>query len=187
MEEHDGDEYEGDGENGKYMEKRSAHSAAEQKRRDAIKKGVEVLQNLVPGCAQSEVRDGLMTKTSKAQVLQKTIDFIHFAAKDREKKLNEIEEMEKKLKALKIMAANYKQLVEANKDSNLPKQEVSDEVKFDVFKHIANFLWATFSTAVCVKTFETLSACIIQWMEEYCKPENMKTAVIKAVKLVFGG
>ena len=49
--------------------RREAHTQAEQKRRDAIKKGYEDLQNVIPMCQQA---DGIGSqKLSKAAILQK--------------------------------------------------------------------------------------------------------------------
>nr|CAD7415416.1 unnamed protein product [Timema poppensis] len=53
--------------------RREAHTQAEQKRRDAIKKGYDSLQDLVPTCQQT---DSSGYKLSKATVLQKSIEYI---------------------------------------------------------------------------------------------------------------
>jgi hypothetical protein len=53
--------------------RREAHTQAEQKRRDAIKKGYDSLQDLVPTCQQT---DSSGYKLSKATVLQRSIDYI---------------------------------------------------------------------------------------------------------------
>lgn len=53
--------------------RREAHTQAEQKRRDAIKKGYDTLQDLVPTCQQPDTSG---YKLSKATVLQKSIDYI---------------------------------------------------------------------------------------------------------------
>lgn len=55
--------------------RREAHTQAEQKRRDAIKKGYDTLQDLVPTCQQN---DASGYKLSKATVLQKSIDYIQY-------------------------------------------------------------------------------------------------------------
>lgn len=49
--------------------RRSAHTFAEQKRRDAIKRGYEELQNIVPTCQQADSLGS--TKMSKATVMQR--------------------------------------------------------------------------------------------------------------------
>lgn len=54
--------------------RREAHTQAEQKRRDAIKKGYDSLQDLVPMCQQTDSLSGY--KLSKATILQKSIDYI---------------------------------------------------------------------------------------------------------------
>ncbi len=54
--------------------KREAHTQAEQKRRDSIKRGYDALQELVPTCAQLDSVSGY--KLSKAIVLQRSIDYI---------------------------------------------------------------------------------------------------------------
>lgn len=54
--------------------RREAHTQAEQKRRDAIKKGYDSLQELVPMCQQNDSLSGY--KLSKATILQKSIDYI---------------------------------------------------------------------------------------------------------------
>ena len=53
--------------------RREAHTQAEQKRRDAIKKGYDSLQDLVPTCQQT---DSSGYKLSKATVLLKSIEYI---------------------------------------------------------------------------------------------------------------
>jgi len=53
--------------------RREFHTKTEQKRRDAIKKGYDCLQDLVPSCQKI---DSCNYKLSKATVLQKSIDCI---------------------------------------------------------------------------------------------------------------
>lgn len=69
--------------------RREAHTQAEQKRRDAIKKGYDTLQELVPTCQQT---DNSGYKLSKAIVLQKSIDYIQVSCNciEENKKFNKI-------------------------------------------------------------------------------------------------
>ena len=53
--------------------RREAHTQAEQKRRDAIKKGYEYLQDLVPSINEDTSPSASNAKASKAVVLQKAI------------------------------------------------------------------------------------------------------------------
>ncbi|MEQ2240507.1 hypothetical protein ILYODFUR_015755 [Ilyodon furcidens] len=83
--------------------RRQAHTQAEQKRRDAIKKGYDDLQGIVPTCQQqSEFAVGAQ-KISKATILQKTIDYIHFLHKEKKKQEEEVSVLRKEVMALKIM------------------------------------------------------------------------------------
>lgn len=54
--------------------RREAHTQAEQKRRDAIKRGYDTLQDLVPTCQQNETSG---YKLSKATVIS-LLDFLLF-------------------------------------------------------------------------------------------------------------
>ena len=74
--------------------RREAHTAAEQKRRDAIKKGYDSLQELVPQCQQT---DQSGHKVSKAVVLQKSIDFIQHLANQKKKQESELSSLRKEV------------------------------------------------------------------------------------------
>ncbi|KAJ6660501.1 hypothetical protein lerEdw1_017498 [Lerista edwardsae] len=82
--------------------RRRAHTQAEQKRRDAIKKGYDDLQTIVPTCQQQDFSIGCQ-KLSKAIVLQKTIDYIQFLHKEKKKQEEEVSTLRKDVMALKIM------------------------------------------------------------------------------------
>ena len=67
--------------------RREAHTQAEQKRRDAIKRGYDYLQDLIPPAGDGEAAGaggggaggaagGAGQKVSKAAVLQRSIDYI---------------------------------------------------------------------------------------------------------------
>ena len=164
-------------------DKRNAHTAAEQKRRDSIKNALEQLNHLIPGCNNQDLAQGVNSKTSKAQVLQKAIEYVNYMQRDRSRKKQDILELEKKLAALKIMKDNYEVLVKSTGEPVKP--QISDEVKFTVFKHIMTNLWETFNAAVAIDTFQTLSGSVISWLEDCCKPEAIKNVIMKAIHLVL--
>ncbi|XP_053568475.1 max-like protein X [Bombina bombina] len=144
---------------------RQAHTQAEQKRRDAIKKGYDDLQSIVPTCQQQDCSIGSQ-KLSKAVVLQKTIDYIQFLHKEKKKQEEEVSTLRKEVMALKIMKSNYEQ--------NNPHEgtdQVSDQVKFGVFQGIMDSLFQTFNASISVNSLKELSACVFSWMEEHCKPQ----------------
>lgn len=155
--------------------RREAHTQAEQKRRDAIKKGYDSLQDLVPTCQQT---DSSGYKLSKATVLQKSIDYIQFLLQQKKKQEEERNALRKEVVALRIMQANYEQIVKAHQ--NQPGQaemRVSDETKFQVFQAIMDQLFLTFSN-ISVANFAELSGCVISWLEEHCKPQALHQLVI---------
>ena len=110
--------------------RREAHTQAEQKRRDAIKRGYDTLQDLVPNCHQT---DPSGYKLSKAVVLQKSIDYIIFLQEQKKKQEMERNGLRKEFIALHIMKNNYEQIVKAqDTQPELTETCVSDETKFEV-------------------------------------------------------
>jgi len=133
--------------------RREAHTAAEQKRRDAIKKGYDTLQELVPTCTQT---DASGHKVSKAVVLQKSIDFIQHLSKQKKSQENDLTSLRKEVVALQIMRANYEQLVRAHmRAPQIPENLVADRQSFR-----------------CSKCSWT--RCVFSWIEERCKPGDLQ-------------
>ncbi|XP_038018879.1 max-like protein X isoform X6 [Motacilla alba alba] len=152
-------------------QRRRAHTQAEQKRRDAIKA-------IVPTCEQQDFSISSQ-KLSKAIVLQKTIDYIQFLHKEKKKQEEEVSTLRKDVMALKIMKVNYEQIVKAHQDNpNEGKNQISDEVKFNVFQGIMDSLFQSFNASVSVTSFQELSACVFSWIEEHCKPQTLRDVVI---------
>nr|XP_025717472.1 max-like protein X isoform X5 [Callorhinus ursinus] len=151
--------------------RRRAHTQAEQKRRDAIKRGYDDLQTIVPTCQQQDFSIGSQ-KLSKAIVLQKTIDYIQFLHKEKKKQEEEVSMLRKDVTALKIMKVNYEQIVKAHQDNpHEGEDQVSDQVKFNVFQGIMDSLFQSFNASISVASFQELSACVFSWIEEHCKPQ----------------
>lgn len=110
--------------------RREAHTQAEQKRRDAIKKGYDSLQELVPSC---QLTDNSGYKISKATVLQKSIDYIQYLLQQKRKQEEERNALRKEVVALRIMQANYEQIVKAHQtEPGQSEMRISDETKFQV-------------------------------------------------------
>ncbi|XP_060059448.1 max-like protein X isoform X4 [Erinaceus europaeus] len=158
--------------------RRRAHTQAEQKRRDAIKRGYDDLQTIVPTCQQQDLSIGSQ-KLSKAIVLQKTIDYIQFLHKEKKKQEEEVSTLRKDVTALKIMKVNYEQIVKAHQDNpHEGEDQVSDELKFNVFQGIMDSLFQSFNASISVASFQELSACVFSWIEEHCKPQTLREIVI---------
>ncbi|KAI5705007.1 hypothetical protein M8J75_011062 [Diaphorina citri] len=161
--------------------RREAHTQAEQKRRDAIKKGYDSLQDLVPTCHQT---DSSGYKLSKATVLQKSIDYIQFLVQQKKKLEEERNGLRKEVVALRIMQANYDIMVKAQQTPlGQTEARLSDEVKFQVFQSIMDELFSTFCN-VGVSNFSELSACVFSWLEEYCKPQTLKQNIASVLSRI---
>ncbi|XP_026321939.1 max-like protein X [Hyposmocoma kahamanoa] len=154
--------------------RREAHTQAEQKRRDAIKKGYDSLQDLVPTCQQT---DSSGYKPSKAAVLQKSTEYIQYLQQQRRRQENERNALRKDVVALRIMQANYEQIVKAQ--HSVPghnEQRLTDQDKFQVFQAIMDKLFESFE-GVQTNNFADFSAGVFNWLEEYCKPQSLRTMV----------
>ncbi|XP_076241656.1 helix-loop-helix-leucine zipper transcription factor bigmax isoform X1 [Calliopsis andreniformis] len=159
--------------------RREAHTQAEQKRRDAIKKGYDSLQDLVPTCQHT---DSSGYKLSKATVLQKSIDYIQFMLQQKKKQEEERNALRKEVVALRIMQANYEQIVKAHQTQpDHAEMRVSDETKFQVFQAIMDRLFQTFNN-ISVVNFSELSACVFRWLEEHCKPQTLREVVLSVLQ-----
>lgn len=70
------------------------------------------------------------------------------------------------------LRSNYEHIVRAHQ--NNPQQgenQVSDQLKFNIFQSIMDSLFQSFSDSVSVGSFQELSACVFSWIEEHCKPQ----------------
>jgi len=158
--------------------RREAHTQAEKKRREAIRKGYSDLQVLIPSSLGSADGPGNSQKLSKAVVLQKSLDYIDFLQQNNTKHSEEITKLRREKQALTIMKQSYEQIVFQHQNSagSLVGQ-VSDELKFEIFKEIMEKLFLTFEENVSTNNFQELSSGVISWIEEQCKPENFKAVV----------
>ncbi|ESN99696.1 hypothetical protein HELRODRAFT_176457 [Helobdella robusta] len=154
-----------------FMERRrEAHTQAEQKRRDAIKRGYEELQSVVPTCLEAPSQ-----KLSKASILQKTIDYIQFLMQQKKKQEEDHENLKKEVTALKIMKSQYEQMVKSCQNSyQHGADQVTNEEKFFVFQQLMDALFQSFDASVSVNGFEELSNCVFTWLEDQCKPNTLK-------------
>nr|CAG4652289.1 EOG090X0H9E [Triops cancriformis] len=165
--------------------RREAHTQAEQKRRDAIKKGYDSLQDLVPTCQQQDAVSGY--KLSKATVLQRSIDYTQFLLQQKKKQEEELSALRKEVVALQIMKSNYEQIVKAQQSQpGQSDNSVPEEVKFRVFETIMESLFVSFDTAVSVANFTELSGSIFSWLEEHCKPQTLRNLVVSVLQQLGG-
>lgn len=169
--------------------RREAHTQAEQKRRDAIKKGYEDLQLLVPNCSQQDTISSY--KLSKAAILQRSIEFIQTLHQHKNKREKELQFLRKEVLGLEIMKTNYEQIVQHQQRTqkhqqqnqlNYNAQMISDDTKFEIFKTICDSLFQSFDDSVQVRSFNELSASTFLWLEEHCKPHNLNQIMLNILE-----
>lgn len=115
--------------------RRSAHTQAEQKRRDAIKKGYDSLQELVPRCQPS---DSSGYKLSKALILQKSIEYIGYLNQQKLKQEDESAALQKEVTALRIIQNGYETMLQHQQANPGPEEaRLTDEAKFQVVSKVA--------------------------------------------------
>uniref|UniRef100_U5ENP7 Putative bigmax n=1 Tax=Corethrella appendiculata TaxID=1370023 RepID=U5ENP7_9DIPT len=161
--------------------RRSAHTQAEQKRRDAIKKGYDTLQELVPTCQQT---DASGYKLSKAAVLQKSIDYIGYLHQHKKKQDEEKAALQKEVMALRIIQKNYENMLQnqqASPGGRGTEARLSDDVKFHVFQTIMDEKFQTFET-MPMNDFSELTSGVIPWLEENCKPHLLRDVVSRTLQ-----
>ncbi|XP_039248660.1 max-like protein X [Styela clava] len=162
------------------QKRREAHTLAEKRRRDNIKKGYDELQTLVPKLHSETVGS---QKVSKAVMLQRSIDYIEYLEKERKKQTEDLEKLRKKEQSLSIMKSNYEQIVKAHQSNPAnSNHQLSDQVKFEVFQRIMDTLFVSFNSSISVASFQELSHCVFSWIEEQCTPQSLRDIVIDTLK-----
>ncbi|CDS41318.1 max protein X [Echinococcus multilocularis] len=150
--------------------RRKLHTEAEQRRRDAIKRGFDSLLELIPpaktGAANSHFR------MSKATVLNRSISMILKASKIQTQKRLEIETLRKKVQALQILKASYERMSSTTTYATETQDAViTDQFKLNLFQMFMESLFISFDSTVSASALPELSDQIITWLETNCKPE----------------
>lgn len=164
--------------------RREAHTQAEQKRRDAIKKGYDTLQELVPTCQQNEASG---YKLSKATVLQKSIDYIQYLHQHKRKQDDERVALQKEVTGLSLIKTSYEQMLQNQQSSpGQAETRVSDEVKFQLFQAIMEEMFLSFAQ-LPMTDFAELITGVLPWLEENCKPHLLREVVARTLQNMGGG
>lgn len=161
--------------------RRMSHTAAEQKRRNAIKTGFEMLTNCVPSCQQTDPI--ISMRITRATTLEQTIDYIHELEKEKDRHEQDLDSLKKEIMALKIMKDNYEGILHYHR--NMPKTsqetEIDDETKFDLFVKFSDNLFQSFQSMINSNSFGELSASMFNWLEQMCSSNNLKNLVLLSI------
>ncbi|EDW81275.1 max-like protein X [Drosophila tropicalis] len=159
--------------------RREAHTQAEQKRRDAIKKGYDSLQELVPRCQPS---DSSGYKLSKALILQKSIEYIGYLNQQKLKQEDESSALQKEVTALRIIQNGYENMLQHQQSNPGPEEaRVTEEAKFQVFQAILEEMFDTFQH-IPMDNFKQLTTGVIPWLEEHCKPHILRNILSRTLQ-----
>uniref|UniRef100_A0A0V0JCW9 Max-like protein X n=1 Tax=Schistocephalus solidus TaxID=70667 RepID=A0A0V0JCW9_SCHSO len=166
--------------------RRRLHTEAEQRRRDAIKRGFDNLLELIhpvkadPGSS--------LIRMSKATILNRSISLILRLAKQKSQKRMEIETLQNKVKALQILNSNYERIALANSyafDSS--NSVVTEPTKIQLFQLFMESLFQSFDSSVSGSEMDQLSRQIITWMEISCKPESLRVIMETLIRRLLEG
>ena len=113
-------------------------------------------------------------KLSKAVILQRTLSYVEYLQQQKKKQTEELVKLRKEKIALAIMKANYEQIVKQQVSNTSSDGKVSEETKFTAFQLMMDRLFDSFNATVSTDNFQTLSHGVINWIEEECKPGNLK-------------
>lgn len=160
--------------------RREAHTQAEQKRRDAIKKGYDSLQELVPTCQQNDSASGY--KLSKALILQKSIDYIGYLNQQKKKQDEDSAALQKEVIALRIIQNSYEHMLQHQQANPGPEEaRLTDEAKFQVFQAVMDEMFETFQH-IPMDNFKQLTTGVIPWLEEHCKPHILRNILSRILQ-----
>ncbi|CAH8504061.1 unnamed protein product [Heterobilharzia americana] len=163
--------------------RRKLHTEAEQRRRNAIKRGFESLLELVHPIKNDPAPSVRMSKSS---ILHKAVSMIERLGRQKHQKLSEVESLEREVKALRILCLNYEKMVQNSPNSDCRSVEpVSDEMKLEVFQMFSGALFNSFEDHIVFNSFSDLSASVINWIEESCKPEEMAFLMDSVLASIF--
>lgn len=155
--------------------RKQAHTAAEKKRRDAIRRGYDDLAVLVPACVDADKNQLSTTKLSKATILSKTIDYIEAIKAEEADQQEKLNKLQYEAQGQKIVLQNYETMIKTQR-LNSGQQSIpnNDHIKVGYFKAFCNELFKSFDGEVNSKNFETLSRGMLHWSERHCQREYLQ-------------
>ncbi|CAH8524806.1 unnamed protein product [Schistosoma curassoni] len=164
--------------------RRKLHTEAEQRRRNAIKRGFEGLLELVHPMKNESPSPSV--RMSKSSILHKAIYMIERLGRQKHQKLSEVESLEKEVKALRILCLNYEKIVQNSPNYECRSVEpIPDDTKLEVFRVFFDAMFRSFDNYIVFNSFTDLSASVIKWVEESCKPEKMAFLMDSVLTNIF--
>lgn len=159
--------------------RRAAHTAAEQKRRNAIRKGYDALQSLVPN---SHLLDPISSqKVSKAAILKRSTDYLIQLNHEKQQLNLQLEAKRKDTYCLRAVQKTYEDILEMNLNSaRNAGATIDDEYKFKVFQNLADALFISYDQSMQsaqITDFHQFTSTIIRWIEDSCRPVDVNDVI----------
>eukprot|EP01135_Chromosphaera_perkinsii_P003083 Nk52_evm30s234 gene=Nk52_evmTU30s234 len=169
--------------------KKSSHSAAEKKRRNNIKVGIDELQAIIPSCKEGTKKT--QTKQSKATVLKKAVDYISHLIKEKCSLVEEVNNLREEVAALKAVISKYQQMgppdeaeFERSSAAYMQSQNIGDNIKFYLFCSVVDRLFETFNASISLESPEAFSSSLMTWFDAYCRPEHIRESFLLSLRTV---
>jgi len=168
---------------GNQQKRRHAHTLAEQKRRDAIKRGYSDLKEAIPACRHMEER-GL--RVTNQVVAEKSIQYLQSLLEEKNRGETNQTGLQREMVGLQIMRDKYQQIIRSqtiiSHDIGEVLNTVPEETKFHVFRNLMDSLYHSFSQQVSMQNFPEMSSCVINWLEDFCQPAQLEKTVVEYIR-----
>ncbi|XP_072043582.1 MLX-interacting protein-like isoform X2 [Amphiura filiformis] len=173
--------------------KKDTHISAEQKRRVNIKSGFDMLNTLVPSLIQNP-----NAKVSKAQMLQKAVEYTKRLQVERSHVNEEIDTLKQEVAALNVAISETQSQLPA---SGVPvtrqrfdmMKDIFDEYvrdrtthnwKFWIFSIIIRPLFESYNASVSTASTEELFRTVLSWLDQHCSLLALRPTVLSSLTLL---
>jgi len=141
--------------------KKQVHLRCEQMRREAIKSGYAILQDLLP-----PELSPLGFKTTNASVLYRAADYLKKLQGQYDSQNEEISRLQSQLAALQIICQNYEQLTVQNDGAPASADQGIGAAKFNMIRNVIDSLFASFESHVSCDDYKSLAKSMLMWFEQ---------------------
>ena len=154
----------------KAKERREAHTLAEKRRRDAINKGYEDLQKVLP--LQDENKDSPPAKISKSSILHVAVEYLEFLTKEDQMNEERIKKLQNEENILSMVAKSYQNIDQFSDVDNANigsdgRRINPDQIKAEIFECFSKEIFDSFVQYVDTTNIESLINSLFPWINVY--------------------
>jgi len=172
-------------------DRRGDGQSAEQKRRQQIKSGFELLAELIP-----TIPTNTTSKTSKANVLVKTIEFITKLDDEKGEMEKEMDVLSQEIEALNDAITQCQSKLPATGLPAVSQQKehldqmlqvyIQDQTardwRFYVFSKLVSPLFESYCKTVSTANTDELGRTSQAWLDQHCDLSNLRPVVVKSLQ-----